>query len=204
MAEITIRLDVSPAVKALDDLKRKQIPIALAQALTRTAQAGQAEIRRDLPSRFTIRSPFIARNVRIEAARKSDPVAAVFWRGPQGSRFGETLARHEVGGKKHPQRRYLAIPRGVKRGSGGKIPKSQRPGALLKRKRVFTQEVAGGKAVFRRESKGRNPTLLYFLTPRPANIVDRFEFKAQAERVARAVFRKEFGRAFAKAIRTAR
>lgn len=201
---VRLTLETSGALNALSDLKRKQIPFATARALTRTAQAAQAEIRKDLPEHFKIRSPFIGANVRIQAARKSDPVAAVLWRGPASSRFAESLARHEVGGLKRPARRYLAIPRGVKRGAGGKIPKSQRPAALLKRKRVYTQEVAGGKAVFRRESKGAPPKLLYFLTPRAATIEAEWEFRATAERVARRVFRKEFGKAFAAALRTAR
>ena len=204
VTDLRIDLETSSALNALSDLKRSQIPFATALALTRTAQYAQREIKAGLPERFTIRSPFIERGVRVQSATKVSQEAAVYWRGPTGSRFAESLARHETGGLKRPANRYLAIPRGVKRGAGGKIPKSQRPASLLKRKRVYSQEVAGGKAIFRRGAKGAAPQLLYFLTPRTAKIAPEFHFRDTARDASRKVFKKEFGRAFAKAIATRR
>lgn len=204
MAAITIDLELSSSLQALSDLKRKQLPFATAVALTKTAQAAQKTIRAQLPDRFTIRSPFVERGVRIEAASKIKPQAAVLWRGPAGSRFDESLARQETGGKKPPKNRYLALPRNVKRGARGAIPKSQRPAALLRQKRVYSQEVEGGRVILRRMPKGAPPRLLYFLSPRTAQIAPRFEFRETARGVARDVFKKEFGRAFAKALATRR
>lgn len=204
MADFSIDLELSSALHGLDDLRRRQIPYATALALTRTAQAAQREIRSSLPQRFTIRSPFIERGVRVQAATKIRPEAAVYWRGPSGSRFAESLARHETGGRKVPARKYLAIPRGVKRGAGGKIPKGQRPAAVLRQKRTYSQDVAGGKAILRRGTKGAPPKLLYFLTPRAAKIAPEFHFRDTARAVAHRVWRREFGRAFAKAIASRR
>lgn len=202
MATFAIDLETSPALQALSDLKRSQLPFATAVALTRTAQAAQRGVRSSLPDRFTIRSSFIERNVRIEAATKNRQRAAVLWRGPASSKFGESLSRQETGGLKRPAKRYLALPRNVKRGASGAVPKSQRPAALLRQKRVFTQEVAGGKVILRRVGKDAPPRLLFFLMERPAEVGARFGFKETAADVARRVYRKEFGRAFAKAIAT--
>lgn len=205
MVDLRIDLETSPALNALSDLKRSQIPFATALALTRTAQHAQREVVRQLPERFTIRSPFIARGVRVQPATKASQESAVYWRGPNGSRFGETLARHETGGTKRPANRYLALPRNVSRGAGGRIPKGQRPAAVLKRKRVYAQELANGaKAIYQRGPKGSPPRLLYYLTPRPARIAPDFRFRETAREAAQRVFRKEFGRAFAKAIASRR
>lgn len=202
--QVNVTIELPSSLLALSDPKRSQLPFAIAVGLTKAAQEGQRAARSDLPNRFTIRSPFIARNMRIRAATKARQRAEVFWRGPAGSRFGETLERHELGGVKRPEKRYLALPRNVKRGSGGKIPKSQRPGVLLTRKRVYVQEVSGGKAIYRRGSKGSPPTLLYFLTPRPAQIDAALHFRETVTDRARRVWRREFGKAFARAIASRR
>lgn len=210
MVDLRIDLELSPTLRALDDLKRKQIPFATALALTRTAQHAQREIKRDLPRRFELRSPFVERGVRIEAATKAKLEAAVLWRGPQGSKFGLSLARQETGGSKRPYSRaipggYLALPRDVKRDGRGIIPRSQRPGALLKRKRVYIQQDAGrGAAIMQRGTKGAPPVMLYYLEKRPARIKPRFHFRETAVAAARKVFKKEFGKAFAKAIASRR
>lgn len=204
--ETTIDLEVSNALLALSDLKRRQLPFATALALTRTAQAAQREIRAQLPSRFTIRNAYVERGVRIQAATKRRPQAVVFWRAPGGSArrsFAEALARQEEGGKKQPRARHLAIPRGVIRGAGGTITKAKRPEALLRQKRVYVTEVRGGAGIFQRVGKSR-PRLLYFLTPRTARIEPRWAFKDTAQRVARRVYRREFGRAYARALATRR
>lgn len=208
MTDLHIDLEISSALQGLDDLRRRQIPYALALSLTRTAQAAQSEIRGSLPERFTIRSPFVERGVRIQAATKIRPEAVVYWRGPEGNsgrRFVESLARQEVGGAKRPQDRTLAIPLAVRRRGSGKISKAQRPGSLLKKPRVFIQNVGSGAAIFQRMASRKAPLrMLYYLTRKPAHINPRFEFRSTARAVAQRVWRREFGMAFAQALATRR
>ncbi|MCB9725375.1 MAG: phage tail protein [Spirochaetaceae bacterium] len=202
----TIDLETSSALNALRRLQREQIPYATAVALTRTAQAAQKAIRAGLPNRFKIRNDFIERGVRIQPATKSRPEAAVYWRAPGGAsrrEFAYSLARQETGGVKRPKRRHLALPRGVKRTTGGRIPKSQRPAQALKRRNVFVVDAGRGQAIMRRVGRG-TPRLLYYLHPGAARVSPRFRFVETAEDVARRVYPKEFGRAFAKALATAR
>ena len=211
MADFAIDLELSSALQGLDDLRRRQIPYALALALTRTAQAAQSEIKNELPSRFTIRNAFVERGVKIKTASKRDQEAAVFWQAPVASRraFAQSLARQETGGTKTPSNRWLAIPRPAvekRRGKGGMIPKRWRPGQALKRKDVFIAktQTAGVMAIYRRTTKKRYPIeALYTLTDR-IRVRETFQFVPTARAAARQVFKKEFGKAFAKAIATRR
>lgn len=211
MADLTIDLEISSALQGLSDLKREQIPFALALALTRTAQHAQAEIKRDLPHRFEIRNAFVPRGVRIKTASKKDPEAAVYWQAPVAARreFAQSLARQETGGTKTPAKRWLAIPRPAveaRRGKGGLIPKRWRPGQALKRRDVFVAntQTPGVVAIYRRKTKKRYPIeALYTLTDR-VRVRETFEFVPTARAAARQVFKKEFGQAFAKALATRR
>ena len=197
-----IDLENSDALLALDDLRRRQLPFAQALALTRTAAKAQKKIRRDLPDRFTLRNKYVSTGVRMEKATKKRPEAAVFWRGRKGrSKFGDQLALQATGGKKSPRGRTIALRRGAKRGKGGTTPLSQQPAALLKKKNVFIKDVRGGAGILQRVRGGR-PRLLYFLKRGAVNIPKRWEFRETVRDEAQRIYRKEFGRAFAKALAT--
>lgn len=208
--DFAITLELSPAIQRLDALRLKQLPFATALALTRTAEAARAELRAELPKRFTLRNRFVEQGIRIEPATKRKQSAAVFWRAPGGAgrrAFADLLARQEVGGRTVPKGRYTALPRAVKRSGSGLIPRSQRPRALLQRKNVFVEKLGNrGAAIVQRVGRGRSATLrvLYRLTTKPSVYRPRWEFRATAERVARKTFRKEFGAAFARAIASGR
>lgn len=208
MAELHIDLDLSPTLNRLDELRRNQIPFAMAVALTKTAQHAQAVVRASLPQRFEIRNAFVERGVKVQTASKASQEAAVYWQAPVQSRrvFARSLARQETGGTKDPAKKYLAIPqKGVKRTAGGMIPKRMKPGAVLAQKRTFlNRNQSGGLTIYRRTSKSRYPIVaLYTLTER-VNVKGAFEFVPTARAAAQAVFKREFGRAFAKAIATRR
>jgi hypothetical protein len=74
---ISVTSDVQSTIRQLQ-VRRDQVPFATALALTRTAQDGQAEIRRQLPSRFTIRTPWVAKGVRYKPADKRSLTAMVY------------------------------------------------------------------------------------------------------------------------------
>ena len=106
---------------------------------------------------------------------------------------------------KPPRGAALAIPRQVKRTGRGLISKQNRPSALLKRKRVFVEDVKGGTAGAIVQRVNRTTTrILYYLTRKPAKIRPRFRFRETARDAARKAYPKEFGRAFAQAIATRR
>ena len=115
----------------------KQIDFALVRTYTKAAYAAQQAIRESLPQRFTLRNNFVLNSIRVQAATKADPTAAVYvpTEGPYNANF---LIRQELGGIKTPKGNYLAIPVNVKRSrankkgvGGGIIGKNERPRALL-------------------------------------------------------------------------
>lgn len=206
--DLRIDLELSPALRRLDDLRSRQIPFATALALTKTAQAAQTEIRRELPHRFEIRNQFVSRGVKIQPATKASQEAAVYWQAPVASRreFAQSLARQETGGTKTPAKKWLAVPqKAVKRTGGGMIPKRLKPAAALRSKRTFiAPNTSGGETIYRRLTKRRYPIVaLYTLTDR-ANVRGALEFVPTARDVARRVYKREFGKAFAKAIASRR
>lgn len=207
MADLKIDLELSPALRALDDLRRRQIPFATALALTRTAQAAQRELRSDLPHRFDIRNDYLSRGTVIQSATKATQEAAVYWRAPGGESrrsFAKLLSRQEVGGTTRPKGRHTAIPVNVKRTGGGLIPSRSKPRAILARKGGFVRPIAGGEGIFQRTSRKAKPILRYALREEPLRYAPRWDFRGTASDVARRVFAREFSAAFAKALATRR
>ena len=56
------------------------MPYATARALTSVAYAARDDVRKELPGRFTLRRPWVARGITVEPAKKSKPAARVFSR----------------------------------------------------------------------------------------------------------------------------
>ncbi|MBF0171465.1 MAG: hypothetical protein HQK87_10345, partial [Nitrospinae bacterium] len=74
MVSITVNENVIG--RAFAELE-KQLRFAAAQALTRTAQDAQEEVKRQLPERFTIRTGWLARGIRIRPASRNNLKASV-------------------------------------------------------------------------------------------------------------------------------
>ena len=78
---MTLALDHSRATARFNQVMRRvpeQTRFAAAVALTRTAQDAQKEVRRQLPSRFTIRTGWVAKGIRVKMARKNN-LESVVW-----------------------------------------------------------------------------------------------------------------------------
>ena len=196
---LTVELETSEALRALDDLRRRQVPFATARALTQTAADAQRVIRSELPDRFVIRSRWLEQGIRTERATKREPVSVVYSRDP-------FMVEHETGGRRRGRKGVRAIPRAIRKTPKQRITPARRPAAILKRKRTYVGPIREGsstEAIFQRVGKsGRR--LLYVLEPRPVKIAARWGFGDTAAKTARRVWARNFGRAFAQAIRSAR
>ena len=103
----------------------KQVRFAAAKALTRTAQAAQAEVKRQLPKRFTIRTNWVPNGIRIRPANTSTLSASVLVM----NRF---MALQETGGDKtSPFGEALGVPVGARPTPQSVTRPSKFPGALL-------------------------------------------------------------------------
>lgn len=188
---IKIDAQVTNAMRGFE----RQMPFAIALALTRTAQDAQQEVKGQLPSRFALRNGWTARNIRIQAASKSGLEATIT--------APDYMAKQETGETEHAKRRYLVAPAPA---IGNRIaPAGMRPSAVLRQPRTFIMEMKSGKVGIV-QRKGRRPLpvrILWWLTPTQRN-TERFEFGDTSAQVVERRFAIRFQEAFARAVATAR
>ena len=187
--ELSVAHTLDRAVAALSDLERRQVPFATARALTSVAYAARDEVRKELPGRFTLRRPWVARGIAVEPAKKLKPAARVFSR-------DAFMAAQETGGPK-PDARQIPAGRLAAVHKTRLVPRSQWVAPLLRRKNVFYR--AG--SVF--ERKGDRIEALYRLR-RQVSVVPRFGFAATVERVVAEGLAASFALALGRAMDTAR
>lgn len=202
MADFSIDVRLPEVHDRLDKLARTQIPFATALALTWTANDARDEVKAGLPDKFVIRSTWLERGIRTTPASKRNPQATVYskdW----------FMVRQESGGTKTPQGKYTALPRQIRKNRKQRITQAKWPSAIVGRKNVFIQDLPGRTdraGIFQkvgRKGKGK-PRLLYVLDSRPMKIKPRFEFAKTVDRVVSSRWTKNFGKALAKSLATAR
>lgn len=197
--ELTLDTTVPDLAKALTDLQRKQLPFATALAITTTLKDAQTDLRDELPDRFTIRNNFLEKGIRIRPATKRRLEGSVFT-------VDEILRLQIEGGTKGGRGHRLALPRSVKTNARGIVTRANRPRNLRSKSKHFLAPVRrGGMGLFKRSGKKRYPiVLLWRLLDGSARIDSRFDFDRIANRSIDKHWNKNFGRALAKALSTAR
>ena len=187
---IKIDAQVTNAMRGFE----RQMPFAIALAITRTAQDAQQEVKGQLPSRFALRNGWTARNIRIQAASKSGLEATIT--------APDYMAKQETGETEHAKRRYLVAPAPA---IGNRIaPAGMRPSAVLRQPRTFIIEAGGSVAIAQRKGRKAKPLrILWWLTPTQRN-TERFEFGDTSAKVVERRFAIRFQEAFARAVATAR
>ncbi len=197
---LDVTSDIAAAIAKLRTLTEAgQLQFAVAKALTQTAYEVQADVKRAMPGRFTLRRQWIVQGIRAQKATKAELVATVYSR-------DKFMGLQEFGGPKSPLRRYLAIPtRAVRRTKTDMIRKSDRPAALGDKVEVVEYEgnkyLALKKA--RRGASGNGLRLLYLLVPR-SQIEERLGLNKDGQRIARARFARNLRAALDYAVATAR
>jgi hypothetical protein len=99
----TLTIDTKAMIAELDDIRRNQVPFAMALAMNRTMEEVQVEFIRHMESTFTIRNRvFMRRLVKIapeDRALKDRLSAGIRIEGPRAKpNRGKVLTRHEAGG----------------------------------------------------------------------------------------------------------
>lgn len=130
---ISIRHNLEAAIRDLDDLGRKQLPFAVATALTWTAQEVRDRARAQLPEHFTVRSSYVAKSLQIDKAEKKDPdpTARV------GSLYGPMGLHGEGGTKRGTGGRAVGIPVGARANEGDITGPDVFPGKLAGKRDFF-------------------------------------------------------------------
>ncbi len=183
--------DVARLTRDLDETANRQIPFALARALTMTARDAQTDVRADLPRRFTIRNTWVSKGIRITPATKAKPEAVV------GS-LEPFMARQETGGTKTARSHSrVAVP---KTKPTRIIPKGQRPAALKGKPRVFLINTRFGAGIVRREGRDRYPLQFLYWLKRGVRIKPAFGFKGTTAETVSRRFAPNFVEAFSSAM----
>lgn len=74
---ITVHVDISPAIRHLDSIQRKQVPFATSVALNRTAKLAQEGIRTEMSSVFESPKPYTLGGTFTKPSTKTDLTAIV-------------------------------------------------------------------------------------------------------------------------------
>jgi hypothetical protein len=215
LLSISVRSNVSDTVRLLN-ARRDQIPFAAALALTRTAQDAREEIKRELPSRFTIRTPWVAKGIRYTPATKRSLTATV-------SDIDPFMRIQETGGEKRSIHRrvfdygdYIAIPIDARRNKRDVVRKEDWPqhlvepfvihardGRIYLAVHALSKRIRGGGGKFGIGKKVGGTRIMYVLVKRES-IHARFGFVDTVRKVVRDRFDLNFRAAIAQATATAR
>ncbi len=219
--EISVRADVKRVQKTLSALAYQQLPFATAEALTALAKLVQKEETKALSSTLDNPTPFTLKSIGVKAARKSTMQALVFVKDIAAS----YLEPYEFGGVHKLNSRALLNPKDIGTNQYGNIPKSAL--ARLKgRSDVFigtvktkagetingvwqrptvrvNQKIKGRSSVPRgANSTGRLKLLIRFGDALP--VKKQLHYRDRARRTISANFNREFGKASAKALASAK
>jgi hypothetical protein len=196
---ISVKSDVKQLMRQLDSVQRRQIPFAVASALTLTAKEAQKEIQADIPNRFRVTKKWWLQQqptgIKVQPATKQRWWATVF----TNAYFAPL---QEAGGTKTPYRGSSIVApssnvrAATQRRSGGAKEARNKPGVFFGKTRT------GKTAMYRRKSK-RQVELLYVFM-RTARVKKRFGFKQQAVATVRRVFSRILKQRLDQAIATAR
>lgn len=184
----------------LTDIATRNLPFASALALTRTAQAAQSAVRKDLPNKFTVRRSWIVQGIQITPASKSDWPAL---KAVVGSR-DEFMVLQETGGtRKGLGGRRIAIPtKAARPNPRAVLARSKRPGALLAKPKTFFKDTESGKgSVFQRGNGSKRVRKALFLLRPEVKVKARFGFGETVAGAFQASYGQEFEKAMDQAIK---
>jgi hypothetical protein len=212
--------------KGLDDVAHQQLPFAVALAINRTLEEGQAGFRKTLPQHFTLRrKQFIERLVKIENRDRATKASPYGRMGIQGNR-ADILTKFEEGGVRRPRGHSLYVPIDVKRNKRDLVTNANKPKAFSfvrertnsntgiavfqGNKRTFMVRFPDGRGwLFKRTKRGKHGELftgtkvLYALIPK-APIPKALHFEETVVPILQARFPVNLQGMLAAAIRTAK
>lgn len=156
---MTVTVNPRLFLDMLKHIEEKQLPFAAAVSLSRLASEYREEAKRQLPTKFVIRTGWIAKGFRVKPASKYDLTSSV-------SQIDPFMAAQEVGGEKRSStRRTVAVPvQEDTQGHPGARPTPESvtrqgkwPGAILRGKRGFIVQLRDGDELVlqRLRKKGR-------------------------------------------------
>lgn len=194
---ISVKADIKKATAKLRGAQRKQIPFAVAAALTQTAwdvakeESRQLSLKLDRPTRFTLKS------FEVKKATKHHLVSTVSIKPIQAN-----YLRYQInGGIRSPKGKAIAVPTGVKLNRYGNMKRHQ-VAALLSDPDNFSGEINGHSGIWHRRDDGGLDLLVAW--EQTATYRQRFPFLKIGKGKARGVVARNLRRSLNRALRTAK
>ncbi|WP_299377497.1 hypothetical protein [uncultured Kiloniella sp.] len=201
-----IEFKTSKLERSFDHLRRKQMPFAMAQALTHTAQDAQTDTAKAMTGAMALKTSYLTRKgqLSITKARKSDGL----------HRMAATVGHKnwsmaEQMGEKTTIRRpntskYLYKPIGVKKTKTGKIPRALHPSRVFKKKNVFLSKTGNSEGIYQHYGPKRSKRRLLYIRIKSQTIRPAMSFNDGVKKTASRRLNKNFGRSMSRALRTAK
>lgn len=215
--QFEIKTDLKAFTKGMADVAKRQLPFAMAQALTMTAGRVGLDWQDEMRKRLDRPTPFTVNSVAVRAARKSNLVATVLIKDIAATYLEPFVdgGPHFLGAKKG-----LLTPKNVPLNAYGNLTKGKlaalrgKPGVFIGPVRLKSGQIVNG--VWQRPVAGRRKAsraapvqgvtalklLIRFTDPQP--VKQRLDFSGRAEAAVRKHFEAEFAKAFAGAQATAK
>ena len=148
---IEIKVDTSGIDRMIQQLRAqaRQVPFAIAKALTLTARDARQDVMDKLPAIIDRPTPFTLRGIGYKPANKTNLTAEVFIRDVQAT----YLAKLIKGGTEMPKKRALVEPATIRLNQYGNLPR----GALDRlrgRKDTFSANINGIGGIWKRHGGG--------------------------------------------------
>jgi hypothetical protein len=154
-----IRVNNAEVDRILKGFSAKQLPFAIAKALTVTAQDAKREADKQLEKVLDRPTPFTKRAFGIARATKQRQRSSVFVKDIQA----EYLQYAIEGGTRRPDRKAILVPVNIRLNKYGNIPskaQGKKIRALLAKPNVFQGSVRGVSGIWQRTNKNKKLKLL--------------------------------------------
>ena len=215
--QVEVRTDLKTWRKQMSAIQTKQLPFALATALTMTAGRVGLDWQDEMRKRLDRPTPFTVNSVDVKAARKSNLVATVRIKDIAAAYLEPFVegGPHFLGGKKG-----LLTPKNVPLNAYGNLTKGKlaalkaKPGVFVGPVRTKSGQIINGvwqrQLAAQRKAQAAGPVagvgslklLIRVTVPQP--VKQHLDFAGRAEAAVRKHFEAEFAKAFAHAMATAR
>ncbi|MFL9918835.1 hypothetical protein PQR75_26325 [Paraburkholderia fungorum] len=206
MLTLSVQSDIRKVSRALDDLARKQVPFATAQAINATAERVRLAEQENMRKVLDAPTPFTLGSIAIRKATKSNPVALVYVK-PVAAAY---LLPYEIGGTNKLNSQALLMPINAKVNQYGNLPRnlvkrlSAKPNVFVGKMQTKAGVVDG---VWQRTKKTRGKQAGVKLMVKfedAHDVKQHLDYRGVGARVVKASFRIELDKAIAKAMASAR
>lgn len=203
---IDIKFNTDRLERSFDQLRRKQMPFAMAQALTHTAQDAQQDTAKAMTGAMALKSNYLTRKsqLSITKAKKNDGLHRMSATiGHKNWSMAEQMGEKSIT-RRPATSKYLYKPIGVKKTKTGRIPRAMHPSRIFKKKNVFLSKTNNSEGIYQHYGPKQTKRRLLYVRIKSQTIRPAMSFHDTVRKTASKRLNKNFGRSMGRAIRSAR